>query len=137
MRADSWDKYFRIRRILNKWKNLELQVLWICSWRFKLESNHVLKFLCHSDRSNVNDSYGKAINIHFGKLLLVPINMNSVLSSLGLSLSVSIHVQCRNVRCTAFHGDDRISLISSRVLHINKIETRRAFFFRVRGYLRT
>ena len=88
---------------------------------------------CHSDKSNVNDSYGKAINIHFGKLLLVPINMNSVLSSLGLSLSVSIHVQCRNVRYTAFHGNDRISLISSRVLHINKIETRRAFSVELEG----
>ena len=44
-RADSWDRYFRIRRILYKWKNPDLQVSWICSWRFKLESNHIPKFL--------------------------------------------------------------------------------------------
>ena len=42
----------------------------------------------------------------------VPINMNSVLSSLSLSLSVSIQV---HVRYTAFHDNDHISLISSRV----------------------
>ena len=45
VRADSWDRYFRIRQILYKWKNSDLQVLWICPWRFKLESNHVPKFL--------------------------------------------------------------------------------------------
>ena len=45
VRADSWDRYFRIRRILYKWKNPDLQVLWICSWRFRLESNHDPKFL--------------------------------------------------------------------------------------------
>ena len=29
VRADSWDRYFRIRRILYKWKNPDLQVLWM------------------------------------------------------------------------------------------------------------
>ena len=137
VRVDSWDRYFRIRRILYKWKNPDLQVPWICPWRFKLESNHVPKFL-----ATVTGATSMLPTVTLPIFILesccfVPINMNSVLSSLGLSLSVSIHVLCRNVRYTAFHGNDRISVISSRVLHINKIETRRAFFFRVRGYLRT
>ena len=120
VRADSWDRYFRIRRILNKWKNPDLQELWICSWRFKLESNHVPKFL-----ATVTGATSMLPTVRLSKFILesccfVPINMNSVLSSLSLSLSVSIHELCRNIRYTAFHGNDRISVISSRVLLINK-----------------
>ena len=45
VRADSREKHFRIRVMLYRWKNPDLQFLWICSWRFKLESNHVSNFL--------------------------------------------------------------------------------------------
>ena len=41
----------------------------------------------------------------------LPINKNSVLSSLSLSLSVGIHVR---MSFLAFHGNDRISLISTK-----------------------
>ena len=112
VRVDSWDRYFRIRRILYKWKIPDFQVLWICSWRFKLESNHVPKFLATA-RSNVNASYGKAINIYFGKLLFCT-NQHE-LSFVIIKFELIRKHPRTNVRYTAFHGNDRISLISSRV----------------------
>ena len=108
VRADSWDRYFRIRRILYKWKIPDFQVFWICSQRFKLESNHVPKFLATA-RSNVNASYGKAINIYFGKLL-VSTNQHE-LSFVIIKFKLIRKHPPTNVRCTAFHDNDHTSLI--------------------------
>ena len=80
VRADSWDRYFRIRRILYKWKNPDLQVLWICSWRFKLESNHVPKFLATvTGTTSMLPTVRQSI-FTLESCCFVPINMNSVLS---------------------------------------------------------
>ena len=58
---------------------------------------------CLRNRSNVDASYGKAVNIYFGKLLFCT-NQDE--------LSFDPHT---NVRYTAFHGIDLISMISSQV----------------------
>ena len=113
VRADSWDRYFRIRRILYKWKNPDLQVLWICSWRFKLESNHVPKFLATVTGATSNASFGKAINIYFGKLLFCT-NQHELSFVIIKFEPIRKHPRT-DARYTAFHGNDRISLISSRV----------------------
>ena len=89
-----------------EWKNPDLQDLWICSWRFKLEQNHAPKFLATMTGAT---SLLPTIRLSIFTLescSFVPINMNSVLSSFSMSLSVSIQF-------TAFHGSDRISLIKA------------------------
>ena len=98
VRADSWDKYFRIRQILHKWKNSDLQVLWICPWRFKLESNHVPKFLATVAGATSMLPTVRLSIFTLESCCFVPINMNAVLSSLSLSLSVSIHVGMSDIQ---------------------------------------
>ena len=65
------------------------------------------------DRSNVNASYSKAINIYFGKLSFCT-NQHE-LSFVIIKFELIRKHPRTNVRYTAFHGNDRISLISSRV----------------------
>ena len=68
---------------------------------------------CLRNRSNVNASYGKAINIYFGKLLFCT-NQHE-LSFVIVKFELIHKHPHTNVRYTAFHGNDRISLISSQV----------------------
>ena len=105
-RADSRNRYFWIRRILYKWKNPDLQVLWMCSWRFKLESYHIPKFLATLTGGT---SMFPTVTLSIFTLescCFVPINIKFEL--------IRKHPR-RNVRYAAFHGNDRISLIGSRV----------------------
>ena len=71
---------------------------------------------CH-----VNVSYGKAINIYFGKLLFCT-NQHE-LSFVIINKFELIRKHPRTiVRYTSFHGNDRISLISSRVRTKRKVK---------------
>ena len=98
--ADSRNRYFRIRRILYKWENPDLQVLRICSWRFKSEWNHVPKFLTTVKGANLMLPTERPSIFTLESCCFAPINMNSVLSSSRLSLSVSIHIRMSDIQCS-------------------------------------
>ena len=96
--ADSRNRYFRIRRILYKWENPDLQVLRICSWRFKSEWNHDPKFLTTVKGANLMLPTERPSIFTLESCCFAPINMSSVLSPLSLSLSVSIHIRMSDIQ---------------------------------------
>ena len=71
-------------------KKTDLQVLWVCSWRFRLESNHVPKFLATVTGATSMLPRVRLSIFTLESCYFVPINLNIAPAGLNSSCTIII-----------------------------------------------